>query len=308
MMQPRPLTPRKTVQLMVALTILAWATQTLLSQLGYGQTTQSALAAGIIEIRCEATVEASDVTLKDLCKWNEPTAIGSHGDLVIAKLSEANPVRQIGMNEIKAALHDAGVNLSQLEFSGAASCAVRRSDVDDATFARLLTRDAEIAEANAAEAARPPAAVEVAPATKPALRKQLVLTRPLSSGQKVTVGDVATQVLIDKDDAPVAAAVDPDQIIDKLLVRGMKRGEVLTAQDVRPAPVVLKDQFITIAIALDGQAVETVARAMEDGIKGQIIKAKNEATGEVYQVTVTAPAVGELKRPGDVASTSEQAR
>src|SRR3954466_15644541 len=36
MMQPRPLSPRKTVQLMVVLTILAWATQTLFRQWGYG--------------------------------------------------------------------------------------------------------------------------------------------------------------------------------------------------------------------------------------------------------------------------------
>ena len=35
---PRPLGMRKTVQLMVILTILAWATQTLLSQWGYGAT------------------------------------------------------------------------------------------------------------------------------------------------------------------------------------------------------------------------------------------------------------------------------
>ena len=34
----RPLGMRKTVQLMVILTILAWATQTLLSQWGYGAT------------------------------------------------------------------------------------------------------------------------------------------------------------------------------------------------------------------------------------------------------------------------------
>ena len=36
MIQPRPLGPRKTVQLMVILTILAWATQTLFHQWGFG--------------------------------------------------------------------------------------------------------------------------------------------------------------------------------------------------------------------------------------------------------------------------------
>ena len=37
MMNGKPLGIRKTVQLMVILTILAWATQTLLAQWGFGQ-------------------------------------------------------------------------------------------------------------------------------------------------------------------------------------------------------------------------------------------------------------------------------
>ena len=37
-MPPRPMTARKAVQLMVILTILAWATQTLFHQWGYGAT------------------------------------------------------------------------------------------------------------------------------------------------------------------------------------------------------------------------------------------------------------------------------
>ena len=35
-----------------------------------------------------------------------------------------------------------GANLSQIQFAGSATCAVRRSEVDDATFARLIGRDA----------------------------------------------------------------------------------------------------------------------------------------------------------------------
>src|SRR3954463_7469004 len=101
MMQPRPLSPRKTVQLMVILTILAWATQTLFHQWGYGglilptagtpvianaspatqpgavsarsarsATTQAAASAdpatcATIELRDEAVISSgSDVTLK----------------------------------------------------------------------------------------------------------------------------------------------------------------------------------------------------------------------------------------------------
>src|SRR5690349_8867044 len=87
----RPLGIRKTVQLMVILTILAWATQTLLSQWGYGATpapTTQALeapaesfvpAAGTtaarggtatLEMRGEATVIGGDVKLKQVCRWD----------------------------------------------------------------------------------------------------------------------------------------------------------------------------------------------------------------------------------------------
>jgi flagella basal body P-ring formation protein FlgA len=285
---------------MVILTILAWATQTLLSQLGYGQTTQPS---GMIEIRCETTIDGGDVTLKDVCRWNDAAGVAAQQGLIIAKLSDVDPVRQIGMNEIKTALKDAGVNLSQVQFSGSASCAVRRSDVDDAAFAKLIAQHPLETEQFEPQNAVTPAVAT----TRPALRKQLVLTRPLSAGQKLIATDISTQVLIDKDDT-AAADLDPNAVIDQLLVRDMKRGDVLTAKDVRPAPLVLKDQFITISIPSDAGAIETVARAMEDGILGQIIKAKNEATGEIYKVTVTAAAAGAIKGSGDIASTGDQVR
>jgi len=306
MMQPRPLSPRKTVQLMVIVTILAWATQTLLSQWGYGQT---------IEIRCEATIDGSEVTLRQLCRWDQSSGIDARGDLVVAKLTSNQPVKQVGMNEIKTSLKDAGVNLTTIEFAGAASCAVRQSGVDDETFARLIAKDAVIETANASEPVEAPAmeesvgfpeiraAVEaVAITTQPAFKKQLVLTRALSVGQKVLASDVVVQALVENGDA-TTPEVNPDEIIGALLLKDMKRGEVLAAASVKAAPLVLKDQFITIAFSHNGQVVETVARALEDGIKGQTIQVRNEATREIYKVTVTAEAAGTVNGSTGVAFT-----
>ena len=112
-MNNRRLTKKKQVQILVALTILAWATQTLLHQWGYGQVVapdqsspdQSAVAqtpsdvapvvdvaddlptterfvpgnansspSGTLELREEATISGGDVSLKQVCRWSESDA------------------------------------------------------------------------------------------------------------------------------------------------------------------------------------------------------------------------------------------
>src|SRR5215211_7712851 len=76
---------RRTIQLMVALTILAWATQTLMHQWGFGAEI-SAVAlpesseekfvpayatsfGATLEIRNEATIVGGEVKLKQVCRW-----------------------------------------------------------------------------------------------------------------------------------------------------------------------------------------------------------------------------------------------
>jgi flagella basal body P-ring formation protein FlgA len=154
----RPLGMRKTVQLMVILTILAWATQTLLSQWGYGATPGVAeakeakesqtqgesfvpaarsdgggakSAPATLEIRGEATVIGGDVKLKQICRWNakDNAFFAPFADLVITRLDANAPYRSLTVPQLKELLHDAGVNLSNINFSGAVTCTVDRSDV-----------------------------------------------------------------------------------------------------------------------------------------------------------------------------------
>src|SRR5687768_14822150 len=155
----RPLGIRKTVQLMVILTILAWATQTLMSQWGYGATPGLAeakeptkepqkqgesfvpatrsdgggakSAAATLEIRGEATVIGGDVKLKQVCRWNakDNAFFAPFADLVNTRLDANAPYRSLTVPQLKELLHDAGVNLSNINFSGAVTCTVDRSDV-----------------------------------------------------------------------------------------------------------------------------------------------------------------------------------
>lgn len=147
---PKPLGMRKTVQLMVILTILCWATQTLVSQWGYGatpegpesaqaQTTESFVPAtggakaptATLEIRGEATVIGDAVKLKQICRWDarNNATFAPVADLVITRLDATAPYRTLTVAQLKELLHDAGVSLSSINFSGAVTCTVNRGDV-----------------------------------------------------------------------------------------------------------------------------------------------------------------------------------
>ncbi|MGD1278348.1 MAG: flagellar basal body P-ring formation chaperone FlgA [Tepidisphaeraceae bacterium] len=150
----RPLSKRKTARLLVALTILAWATQTLVHQWGFGQETEPSTAApnvvgtaeaiggekfvsggpvaatATLELRGEASVYGPDVKLKQLCRWSDAdgAAFAPLADLVIVRMSQSTPFRTVSVDEVRQTLHDAGANLGVIDLVGAQSCTVTRSD------------------------------------------------------------------------------------------------------------------------------------------------------------------------------------
>src|SRR5262245_1491793 len=125
---------RKTVTLMIALTILAWATQTLMHQWGFGAeitaspTTEPAFVdsqekfvpadpvsvGATLEMRNEATIVGPEIKLKQVCRWMtaDNTAIAPIADLVVARIAPGKPFKSISVNEIKSVLRDAKVNLA----------------------------------------------------------------------------------------------------------------------------------------------------------------------------------------------------
>lgn len=149
-MNGRPISTRSTVQFVLVLTILAWATQTLFSQWGYGL--EQPLSAGApqplspekfipgtarfaagaaIEFRADAMINGTEVKLRQLCRWSDRDAaiFAPIADLVVLRLTPHVPFRSVSVEEIKSILHDAGVNLAAINFAGAVSCTVGRGDV-----------------------------------------------------------------------------------------------------------------------------------------------------------------------------------
>src|SRR5438874_10724780 len=96
---PNPrLTKRRTVTFMIALTIFAWATQTLFHQWGFGAepaeekfiaanpTTRSAT----LELRGEASIVGAEVRLKQICRWSDAdnAALAPLADLVVIRFAQ----------------------------------------------------------------------------------------------------------------------------------------------------------------------------------------------------------------------------
>ena len=84
-----------------------------------------------IEMRDEATVATGDVTLKQICRWPDADAesFAAVADLIVLRLGDGKAFGTLSIDQLQSMLRDAGVNPSMVNFSGAATCTVSRSDV-----------------------------------------------------------------------------------------------------------------------------------------------------------------------------------
>ncbi|MDB5353554.1 MAG: flagella basal body P-ring formation protein FlgA [Phycisphaerales bacterium] len=180
-MYPRPISNRKKVQFLVALTILAWATQVLMHQLARGEEapapppepvaserfvpgTARFAAGATLELRGEATVTGAEVKLRQICRWadSDRDVFAPVAELTIARLTGTAPFQAVTIDEIRQTLHDAGVNVAVVRFSGPTSCTVARGDVqyDEKTALQQWI--------DAREGKAPAASPGAGPATQPA--------------------------------------------------------------------------------------------------------------------------------------------
>ena len=148
----RPIGKKKTVRLMIALTVLAWATQTLFTQWAHGQevpeaqkrteftdgfgaerfmpTTPGSMIGATIELRAEATVVGTEIKLKQVCRWSDhdAAALAPLAEFTIGRVATGSPFRALTLAELKSMLRDAGINIAAINFAGAASCTINRGD------------------------------------------------------------------------------------------------------------------------------------------------------------------------------------
>ena len=231
MMHPRPLPIRKKVQLMVILTILAWATQTLFHQWGFGADvaarerataspaerfvpgTARFAAGATLELRPEATVLGAEVRLKQVCRWSAADAavFAPLADLVLVRLKDGEPFKPVTLDQVRTTLHDAGVNLAVVRFSGPTSCTVARSDVEfDEQDALLEWANAKERGARGEEKSAVTASDR---ATQPVAAAELVADQPIEDApqeletptlRNLLIHDLAVRLRVSPEDLHVA--------------------------------------------------------------------------------------------------------
>lgn len=418
----------KQIRLLIALTLLAWATQTLLQQQGYGQALPPSpapvrfvphdgnIAGGTVELREDATVIGTEVTVRQVCRWSQrdDEAFAPIANLVLMRIAPESPYRSITLDEIKSTLHDAGVNLGRIRFVGATVCTISRRDVHfdegDALRQWITAKESALETAQAAtpavsgappvpasattpsqeapapssphrsalpqQASHPvitePLAVRPSPAdpadrpvfrrlrdalidslaqetqlaseqlvvefsprddhvlnliephfrfhvsltrgqslgrvawdvlidsgggdtqrvritgTARAWQQQLVVTKPLAFKQIIREDDlIDRRTLVDQ--LPGSPLLQRSQAIGQMAALELKPGTVMTARMVDAVPLVRPGQLVTVSVLSGGIEIRSVARALQAGTNGQTVRVRNEATRDIYDVTMTGP-------------------
>ncbi len=206
-MTGRPISNRKKANIMIALTILAWATQTLLRQWAHGEEpvpaehfvprTAQVTGGATVELKAETSVVGEEVKLRQVCRWSDAdaTAMAPLGDLIIARLKGPAPFQSVSLDEIRATLKDAGVNLGMIRFAGTTTCVVSRADVKEDAGATLQKWiDAREGKSPATPPLGTPGAGAPAPATN---RVALPITPLNADPAKPAVADSAIRTLRD---------------------------------------------------------------------------------------------------------------
>jgi flagella basal body P-ring formation protein FlgA len=145
----------------------------------------------------------------------------------------------------------------------------------------------------------PTTQVTAAPTTQPEyFEDQLIVTRSLSNGQSLARSDVATQRVRVVAPGATQATLTIEDVIGQAAARDLRAGETLTSNDLKAAQAIVAGQFMTVSLKIGpDQNVETVAKALNNGAPGETIEAKNEATGEVYNIKITGPNAGAVISP-----------
>ncbi|HMB96029.1 MAG TPA: flagellar basal body P-ring formation chaperone FlgA [Tepidisphaeraceae bacterium] len=234
----RRLTKKQTVRLMVGLTILAWATQTLLKQWGLGAevpTTAEAeqlaqpvekfvpgkryLAGASLEMRSEATVIGAEVKLRQVCRWSDSdrAMFDPIGDLVLDHLGTQAPFKAISVEELRGTLRDAGVNVAMINFSGAISCTVARSDVqyDEKNALQEWIDAKQNAQSPTADASNQP---QENPTTKAALAAAPTTSKsdenPIKTLRESLIADLAERLNLPADTLQVDFKAQDEKVLN----------------------------------------------------------------------------------------------
>lgn len=114
----------------------------------------------------------------------------------------------------------------------------------------------------------------------------LVTTREIDRGDRVTRDAVASrEVWLDR--TPSTPLDDVELVTGKVAVSRLPVGTPVLADHVRVETLVRRGELVTVRAIAGAVVVRTVARATEDGGKGELIKLRNERSRDTFTAVVT---------------------
>lgn len=182
----RPNEQRRIVRDLLILTILFWATQTLLAQWGFAaevEAQEKFVPSGFsravrVVIGESAAVAGPDVRLKDIAQWSEAdeAAMQEAAELVVRRFAADGRSETVDVREVKRILSDAGVNLGLISFSGSMICRITREKrmEEGAPIDPLLASNLPADIDTVLHAGLPDAAEATPPPSRPTLREAII--------------------------------------------------------------------------------------------------------------------------------------
>jgi flagella basal body P-ring formation protein FlgA len=194
---------KKVIEGALILTLLAWATQTLVSQWALGSEERFIAQAGrvsSVELKSEASVSSIEIRLSQIARWpaSRGDAMDQTGDLIVGRFEAGKLSRVIDVDDVKTVLEGAGINLGTIDFSGALRCVVTRSD------ARL-----ELALEQAATAA----VERLAPTTRPGIEQEIP-ARPPRTLREILTTEVAQRFGMSEESLQIRFSAQDEKIVN----------------------------------------------------------------------------------------------
>jgi flagella basal body P-ring formation protein FlgA len=118
----------------------------------------------------------------------------------------------------------------------------------------------------------------------------LATTRSLAAGSRLAGGDIGT-VRRNADELPTGYLTDPKEVEGMMTSRTLSPDTIITLSMLKPAPVIEKDDHVTLLVDLGGLQVRAEGVALESGALGERIRVRNRSSNRVIEGEVVANGV-----------------
>jgi flagella basal body P-ring formation protein FlgA len=126
-----------------------------------------------------------------------------------------------------------------------------------------------------------------------AWEQQVIVAKPIAYKQVLQESDFTSSRIL-ANVLPDQPLLRLDQCVGQQAASDMKPGTIMVPRLVDPVPMVRGGQLVTVMLQEGSVQIKTVGRALEPGSMGQTIKVRNDATRDVFDVTITGQQEGRL--------------